>query len=193
MRGGFGAMVAAATMLSFVACNDGTGNDDDTGGGGIPNPDGSGEDCSTDHSPTFELEAEAASPDWYETDEGVKCLPTVSIRAVNVEDPDGDLTVYKMDVWFDGVVDGRVLPEGVKSRVQQRVEGEDCEVDRLGGIGMNLGIAGGGTSSPDFNTETEFGVVVIDDNNNESYDGVPQVISVVTPGPVADDGECPPR
>lgn len=189
MRGAIATTMAMMGMLAFVACNgDGGGGDDDTGSG-IPNPDG-GRECEVDHSPTFQLEAMAGEPQRYETDEGIKCLPTVVIRAINVEDLDGDLNFYKMDVWFDGTVDGRVLPEGTKSRVQQRVEGDDCEVDQLAGIGMSLGIAGGGTSSPAFETVTEFGVVVIDEAGNESYEGVPQVISVETPGPVTSDAEC---
>jgi len=176
-----------------LGCNDGSGTTPDDTGNGIPDPDGTGQDCSEDHSPEFELEAVAGDPDWYETDSGVKCLPTVVIRAVDVTDPDGDLTYYKMDVWFDSVVDGRVLREGAKPRIENRVEGDDCEVDSLPGVGMNLGIAGGGTNSPAFDTETEFGVVLQDDAGNESYDGEPKVISVVTPGPVASDSECPDR
>ena len=179
--------------LALVGCKDGNGNNPDDTGSGIPNPDGTDKDCTLDHAPQFELRASAVEPDWYETSSGVKCLPTVLIEAVDITDDDGDLTYYKMDVWFDGVVDGRVLTEGVKSRIENRIEGEDCEVDFLPGVGMKLGIAGGGTSSPAFDTETEFGVVIQDDNGNESYDGEPKVISVVTPKAITDDSECPDR
>lgn len=182
----------AVGMTGLYACNGDSGDDDETGGG-IPDPDDTGQECDTTNAPTFTLEAEAGTPDWYETEQGVKCLPTVIIRAVNVEDIDGDLVVHKMDVWFDDVLDGAVGTDGVKSRIQQRVDGGDCEVTSLPGISMRLGIAGGGTSSPAFDTETEFGVVIIDDANNESYDGVPQVIQVKTPSAVANDSECPDR
>ncbi|MFK7926623.1 MAG: hypothetical protein AB8H79_00425 [Myxococcota bacterium] len=173
--------------MILAGCN-GAGDGADDGTGDPPDPIGRGE-CSNDGAPTFTLQASAAEPQLYETSEGIRCLPTVRIEARDVEDVDGDLTFYEMEVWFDGVIDGRVLQEGIKLQTKSAVDGDDCKVPSLPGIGMNIGIAGGGTTSPAFNTETEFGVIVQDDNGNSSNDGVTQVVSVVTPGPVT-EADC---
>jgi hypothetical protein len=177
-----------AALFALVACDGGDGSGIDTDKPPIPRGRG---DCG-DTPPTIDqLVIEAGDPDWFETSDGIKCLPTVNIT-ITPSDEDGDLTYYKMDVWWDGVVDGRVLPEGPLSRIEGALSQEDCDVFNVPGITMRLGIAGGGVTSPAFNTETEFGVVVYDDVNNESNDGVPTVGSVVTPGP-ATEPDCPPR
>jgi hypothetical protein len=175
--------------LVVAGCNGGDGNgDDDTGDPPIPD----GRDDCGDTPPTLgNIEIVAADPDWFETSSGIKCLPTIEIT-IQPNDVDGDLTYYKMDVWWDGVVDGRVLTDGPMSRIQGTLDGDDCEVFSVPGITMRLGIAGGGRTSPEFETETEFGVVVHDDADNLSNEGVPEVVSVVTPGPAV-ESDCPPR
>lgn len=177
-----------ATLIALAACNDGNGtpgDDDDP-----PIPRGRG-DCG-DNNPTIDqLVIEATEPDWFETNDGIQCLPVVSIT-ITPSDVDGDLTYYKMDVWWDNVVDGRVLPEGPLSRIEGALSQDDCDVFNVPGITMRMGIAGGGVTSPSFDFDTEFGVVVYDDVNNASEDGTPTVGNVVTPSAVV-ESDCPPR
>lgn len=174
------------TALLMTACNgpggDGSGTDEPT------TPRGRGDDCG-EHSPVIDqFDVTVGDPRWYETETGRQCLPTVVIT-VAPTDEDGDLTYYKMDVWFDEIIDERVLAEGEFSRIEGSIEGEDCGVESIPGLSMLLGIAGGGGLSPSFDTETEFGVVVHDDQDNESNDGTPVVRKVVTPS-AALPGAC---
>ena len=181
------ARVWLAAGMILVACNgggDGSGIDTND----PPDPIGRGE-CTEESGPTFDVVASAADPARYETNEGIKCLPTVRIEALNIEDPDGDLTYIKMAVWFDGVLDGRVLRESPRLQVASTIAGDDCKVPSVPGMGMNIGIAGGGTTSPAFETETEFGVVLFDDADLESYEGELKVTSVVTPAAVT-EADC---
>jgi len=171
--------------MILAGCH-GAGGGADDATGDPPDPIGRGE-CANEGAPTFTLQASAAPPQLYETTDGIRCLPTVRIEARDVEDVDGDLTFYEMEVWFDGVLDGRVLQEGIKLQTKSAVDGDDCKVPSLPGIGMNIGIAGGGTTSPAYNTETEFGVIVQDDNGNSYNDGETQVVSVGTPGTAIDE------
>jgi len=180
-------VVMVQAILS-VGCSGDDGNGDDTSDAPIPRGRG---DCG-DTPPTLgSVIATAGDPDWFETSSGIKCLPTVEV-SIQPNDEDGDLTYYKMDLWWDGLVDGRVLTDGPMSRIEGTLDGDDCEVFSVPGITMRLGIAGGGRTSPEFNTETEFGVVVHDDADNLSNDGVPQVVSAVTPGPAV-EADCPDR
>lgn len=177
-------LAALGTLLALTACTDGsddTGNNDD-----VPIPTGR-TDCGDTPPEISNLVIQAGEPDEFETSDGIKCLATVEITA-SVTDVDGDLHYYVMDMWWDGVVDGRVLAEGPKSRIEGTL-GDDCEVSDVPGITMRLGIAGGGTTSPAFETETEFGIIIEDDAGNATNDGVPQVVSIVTP-PAAAPGDC---
>ena len=176
------------TLFALPACtsDDGSGIDTDK----PPIPRGRG-DCG-DNAPTIDtLTIEASDPDWFETNDGIQCLPVVNIT-ISPSDVDGDLTYYKMDVWWDNVVDGRVLPEGPLSRIEGALSQEDCDVFNVQGLTMRMGIAGGGTSSPEFDFDTEFGVVIYDDPGNASNDGEPTTGHAITPSAVT-EADCPPR
>jgi len=174
-------LVALAAVLA--AC--GPSDDDSRRNPNPPIPGTPGGDCG-DNAPTIqELTATIGAPRIYETQQsGPTCLSTVTITVMPY-DEDGDLDYYLMDVWWDDVIDGRVLPEGPRQRIEGALDGPDCGVFSVQGISMNLGVGG----NPPFNTEVEFGVVLEDSAGNRSNDGVPQVVSMVTPGQ-ASQADC---
>lgn len=170
-----------ALVLLSVGCGpsgDDSGLNDDP-----PIPRGRDGDCGDNNPVIEELTATITDPDLYETTQGVQCLSTVTISIVPF-DEDGDLDYYLMDVWWDETIDGRVLAEGPFQRVENSL-GEACEVTTMQSVSMRLGIGG----SPPHNTEIEFGAVLEDSAGNRSDDGVPQVVSLVTP-PAASPSDC---
>jgi hypothetical protein len=115
----------------------------------------------------------------FEFEQGV-IHPSVMIR-VEAYDEDADLTFYTMRVWWDDVVDGRVLTEGVEYReIYGTLDDDDCTVSRAT-VGMRLAITGEPPGSPEYWTETEFGVVILDDKENASNEYVPVTASFMTP------------
>jgi hypothetical protein len=165
----------ATLCLLAAACgstDDGAGTDD-----GPPIPRGRPGECGNTAPIIQSLTANATDPAFYETTQGRQCLSTVTIT-VQPYDEDGDLDYYIMDLWWDEVVDGRVLAEGPFQRIEGTIAGTRCEVFSVQGINMRLGIGG----NPPFQTEVEFGVVIEDSSGNRSNGGVPQVVSLVTPG-----------
>lgn len=174
-----------AAILLLAACNDG-GDGSGLDSGDPPIPRGRG-DCGETDPVMDDLTIQIGEPKEYETSNGVQCLSTISITATPSDD-DGDLHDYRLSAWFDSTVDGRVLREGQELRIGGSL-GEDCEVFTAPARTMDVGIAGGGTSSPAFETETEFGVVVEDAAGNGTNGGDLQVVTIVTP-PAADPADC---
>jgi hypothetical protein len=164
----------------------GCGQDDNRSGltDSVPIPRGRGDDCGETNPVIQELTVAVTDPQIYETSQGPRCLPTVSITVVPF-DEDGDLHYYLMDVWWDDEIDGVVAPQGPFQRIEGTIQGEECEVTSVPGITMRLGIGG----SPPYETEIEFGVVIEDATGNRSNNGVPMVQPVVTPASV-DESAC---
>ncbi|TVQ90998.1 MAG: hypothetical protein EA397_10915 [Deltaproteobacteria bacterium] len=173
-------LFALAALLSGACGPDGDGS-------GLasnpPTPAGRGGDCGENLPVIQELTADVSAPQWYESaqgDQGRLCLPTVTLTILPF-DEDGALHYYLMDAWWDDVVDGRVLPEGQRFRIEGSLSNEECSVTSAGGINMRLGIGG----EPPNDTEIEFGVVLENADGLRSNDGTPMTVSVVTPSPVS--------
>ncbi len=94
--------------------------------------------------------------DHYETG-----VPTVTMGLwIEVNDEDGDLTQYEMQVYFDDVIDGAVDPASASgfNPITDSVEGNECEVTAAT-LGLNMYLQGG---APYFDTEYEWGVIIRD-------------------------------
>lgn len=77
---------------------------------------------------------------------------------LEADDEDGDLTDYRMDVWFDKEVDGVVDDADDPASIEGTIDGDTCDVEKAT-IGMLLCVDGGAV---DADTEYELLVVMYD-------------------------------
>lgn len=88
-------------------------------------------------------------------------LPTVLVSAV-VSDEDGDISSYKLDIWYDDTVDGSV-EQGSTNTFQGLGTLKDGECTAPAGtVGLQVGLSPDATIA--FNTLYEWGAIVTDDN-----------------------------
>jgi len=109
--------------------------------------------------------------------------PSILIE-VSANDPDGDLTSFILDVWYDTNPDGDVSTGA--TNVVHRVDtvgGEDCSVEAATGSSI-LAITG----NPPMDQLVEFGAIITDLEGHESNDGVPFTETFHTPDA---DGNVP--
>ena len=153
--------VLAIAVVGVGAC-DGDGKETDP-----PPPPGTSGDCGENPPVITDVWVEDGGMYQFEQDQ---IFPSVLIWA-DVEDEDKDLNYYSMRVWFDEVIDGRVLAEGDYAETQGTLSSEDCSVPSAQ-VGLRLAVTSS-QYSPNFSVETEFGVVVYDDEDNPSNDEEP--------------------
>jgi hypothetical protein len=126
-----------------------------------PDTDGDVEGCGATNAPTitsFDITDDGMS-------EGDACgdasRPMILLNA-NVGDLDGDLHLWRLQVWWDQKVDGSVSTDDAPQEVQGSV-GTECKAFTAN-LGMRLCVTG----NPPFSTELEFGARVLDDADNQS-------------------------
>jgi hypothetical protein len=166
-----GEMLPSLVWMALFACK-GSAEDTDTvptGGGG---DDGCGETPPTIE--TFEIRNEGMST-------GDQCgsdsYPRIRL-AVDGYDEDGDLTYWTIRAWWDTTVDGSVdTSAGGYEEVFGTLDGDECAVHDAN-LGMIICITG---NQFEYETEYEFGVLLLDNLDNESDNGVAQVASFTTP------------
>ena len=161
-------------MLLALGCTSGNGDDgDDKRTDDIP--DGPGDKGCGETDPVIDnFTVEYGGMRDY--DEGT--FPSLALK-VDVSDEDGDLTYYEYRVWWDSEIDGAVETSGYYAETYGTVDGDDCEVNSVS-LTMYLGLAGG-SKSPPYSTELEFGAIVRDDKTNESGGGAATVQVFTTP------------
>lgn len=170
-------LVLLAALAPLSAC--GEKEPEDTAPPVDLQPDETGEACTGGTPPVItEMWFENTGMDRYEND----LYPTLTIW-VSVEDEDWDLSSYKLSVYYDATIDDAVEASASNGFSNSGTISDDgpCTAAR-GTVGLQLFLAGGGI---EYNTLTEFGAVVMDENGVESEMAVE---STYTPTSTGEDG-----
>ncbi len=155
-------------FLVVAACGKAT----ETATEDIPPPVPSDEVECGDNAPTVEAVA-IADNGFFQCEQ--EDWPSITLTATTT-DPDADLTFYQYRLWWDTTVDGFVDTDGSYLEVQKTLSDEDCSVPEVD-LTMILCITG----NPPYETEVEFGVVVLDEKGNESNGGEAAIGVFTTP------------
>ncbi|MFT6144117.1 MAG: hypothetical protein ACJAZO_001720 [Myxococcota bacterium] len=153
----------AVLSLVAVACG---------GNGDLMPPMGVSADCGTNAPVITELEIEEGDP--FTLSDGSQA-PGLLVNA-KVTDADGDLHWYEMKVWFDEEIDGIVAPEGTYYESYGPRGDLDCGVQQTE-VPLRVAVNG----YPPRGQQVEVGVIVYDDMETPSNDGVPFVVEFTSP------------
>ena len=154
---------ASLAPLALAAC---------TGNGSLTPPSGVAANCGDSPPVITELEVEEGDP--FTLSNG-NIVPGLFVNA-KVTDADGDLHWYEMKVWFDEVIDGVVEPEGNYYEAYGPRGDLDCGVE-ITEVPLRIAVNG----YPPQGQPVEVGVIVYDDMENPSNDGVPFVVEFDSP------------
>ena len=109
-------------------------------------------------------------------DQGGDLLPGMQVSG-EAFDPDGDLTQYTLEVWYDTFEDGEVDFSGPGLSYTTEVDNAVCGVTDTT-VGLILVVDGNALG---FETAYEVGVVLYDAEGNASNLGEPVLVNMVTP------------
>lgn len=158
-------LMLCAGLAPLAACGDKDADSGasagDGGDGGGDGGDGGDPECSGTAPEVLSVTCENTGVQpHYETGED-----TVTLTLwVETTDVDGDLHRWGLDLYFDEEPDGVVDTTNGLGRATSALEDPECEADAAT-IGLTIFLAGG---DPDYDTEVEWGAVVIDANGYES-------------------------